>query len=77
MRGQAFAEIGYQLHAMDYFDQALALCQEMGKTTHEYMQLHPREFCEIAMSCICVSVLSACALRALRTCVQGCISEYV
>ena len=23
--GQAFAEIGYQLHAMDYFDQALAL----------------------------------------------------
>ena len=42
MRGQAFAEIGYQLHAMDYFDQALALCQEMGKTTHEYMQLHPR-----------------------------------
>ncbi|EKX47265.1 hypothetical protein GUITHDRAFT_106713 [Guillardia theta CCMP2712] len=25
--GQAFAEIGYQLHAMDYFNQALALCQ--------------------------------------------------
>ena len=28
--GQAFAQIGYQLHAMDYFDQALALCHELG-----------------------------------------------
>ena len=33
--GQAFGRIGYQLHAMDYFDQALALCHELGNRPGE------------------------------------------
>ncbi|KAJ1479167.1 hypothetical protein T484DRAFT_1815323 [Baffinella frigidus] len=33
--GHTFAQIGYQLHAMDYFSQALALCQEVGDACGE------------------------------------------